>query len=140
VVGKAEQKCEFSSPRLGAISWAALEAGLNCSYRLLFGPLAAALFGAGVIVLPVMVPGYNFVHQTVSEIGEIGSPARIPFASMLCCVAACLLIFASGIRDISAATGRSQLTAYLIAFMAIPSAGIGIFAYPHPLHNILIEV
>ena len=31
---------------------------------------------------------------------------------------------------------HSRLAAYLIGFMALPTAGIGIFAYPHPLHNI----
>jgi hypothetical protein len=31
----------------------------------------------------------------MSEIGEIGSPARIPFTVMLCAVAASLLVFAA---------------------------------------------
>lgn len=48
----------------------------------------------------------------MSEIGEMGSPARFPFTIMLCCVALCLLVFA---------------------------AGVGIFAFPHPLHNIFGE-
>jgi len=86
--------------------------------------------------LALMIPGYDHVHQTVSEIGEIGSPARFPFAIMLCCVAACILVFAAAVRDRSVAAGHSQLAAYLIGFMALPAAGIGIFAYPHPLHNI----
>jgi hypothetical membrane protein len=86
--------------------------------------------------LALLIPGYSHVHQTVSEIGEIGSPARVPFAIMLCCVAACILIFASAVRDLSVMTHHSRLAAYLIGFMALPAAGIGIFAYPHPLHNI----
>jgi hypothetical protein len=55
---------------------------------------------------------------------------------MLFCVAVCLLIFASGIRDVSVAADHSQLAAYLTGFMAIPAAGIGLFAYPHPFHNL----
>jgi hypothetical membrane protein len=109
---------------------------VNLNHRLLCGLLAAIIFAFGVAGLPLLIPGYSYIHQTVSEIGEIGSPARIPFAIMLCCVAVCLLIFASGVRDVSAANGRSQWTTYLIAYMAIPSAGIGIFAFPHPLHNV----
>ena len=58
--------------------------------RLLFGPLAAVLLIVGIAVLPLWVPGYSQVHQTVSEIGEMDSPARIPFAIMLCGVAVCL--------------------------------------------------
>jgi hypothetical protein len=106
------------------------------SYRLLFGPLAAAVFGLGITSLALLVPGYNHVHQTVSEIGEIGSPVRIPFAIMLCCVAACILVFASGVRDLSVAAGHSPLAAYLTGFMALSAAGVGVFAYPHPLHNV----
>jgi len=106
------------------------------SYRLLFGPLAAAAFGLGIAGLALLVPGYSHVHQTVSEIGEIGSPIRIPFAIMLCCVAACILVFASGVRDLSIAGGHPPLAAYLTGFMAFSAAGVGVFAYPHPLHNV----
>src|SRR6266478_7469771 len=106
------------------------------NYRLLFGPLAAAILGFGIAGLALLIPGYSHVRQTVSEIGEIGSPARVPFAIMLCCVAACILVFASAVCDLSVMAHHSRLAAYLIGFMALPAAGIGIFAYPHPLHNI----
>jgi hypothetical membrane protein len=109
---------------------------MNQNSRLLCGPLAAVIFTLGVAALPLMVPGYSSIHQTVSEIGEIGSPARIPFAAMLCGVALCIIIFASAIRNVCVANGRSLITAYLTAYMAIPSVGIGIFAFPHPLHNV----
>ena len=109
---------------------------MNCNYRLLFGPLAAAILCFGIIGLAPLLPGYSHVHQTVSEIGEIGSPARVPFAIMLCCVAACILVFASAVRDLSVTARHSRSAAYLIAFMALPAAGVGVFAYPHPLHNI----
>jgi len=98
--------------------------------------LAAAILGFGIAGLALLVPGYSHVYQTVSEIGEIGSPARVPFAIMLCCVAACILVFAFGARHLSVETGHSQFAAYLIGFMALPAAGVGVFAYPHPLHNI----
>ena len=65
---------------------------------LLFGPLAAAILALGVAGLALMAPGYDQVRQTVSEIGEIDSAARIPFAIMLACVAACLLVFAAAVR------------------------------------------
>ena len=105
-------------------------------YRLLFGPLAGAILALGVAGLGLMIPGYNHVRQTVSEIGEIGSPARVPFAIMLCCVAACILVFAAAVRHRSLQAGHSRLAAYLLGFMALPAAGLGVFAYPHPLHNV----
>lgn len=103
--------------------------------RVLFGPLAALVLASGIVGLPFLVPGYDQIRQTVSEIGEMDSPARIPFAAMLVCVALCLVVFASAVRDVSKAVGRPTLPAWFIAFMAIPAAGVGVFAYPHPLHN-----
>jgi len=105
-------------------------------YRLLFGPAAGGILALGIAGLALVVPGYNHVHQTVSEIGEIGSPARVPFAIMLSCVAACILVFAAAVRDRSVQTGHSQFAAYLIGFMALSAVGVGVFAYPHPLHNV----
>lgn len=106
------------------------------SYRVLFGPLAAAVLTLGIAGLALMIPGYSHVQQTVSEIGEVGSPARIPFTILLCCVAVCILIFASAVCDYSRAAGHSSVAAYLIGFMAVPAVGTGVFAYPHPLHNV----
>ena len=105
-------------------------------WRLLMGPLAACIFGVGIIGLSRMIPGYSQIRQTVSEIGEVGSPARWPFALMLCIVAVCLLIFAVGVHALALEKRRSRWPAYFVAYMAIPAAGIGIFAYPHALHNV----
>jgi len=104
--------------------------------RLLFGPLAAVILLAGVAGLPALVPGYDAVRQTVSEIGEVGSPMRWPFAILLCVVAGCLSVFAAGLRDLAARTGRSRWPAWLTAAMAVSAAGVGLFAFPHPLHNV----
>lgn len=106
------------------------------NYRLLFGPLAGIILAFGIAGLALLIPGYSHVNQTVSEIGEIGSPARLPFAVMLGCVAVCILVFASAVRDVLVAAHCPLLAAYLIAFMALPAVGIGVFAYPHPAHNI----
>jgi hypothetical membrane protein len=104
-------------------------------YRLLFGPIAAGILALGIAGLALMLPDYSHVSQTVSEVGEMSSPARVPFAIMLCCVGVCILIFAWGVRDVALAAHHSPFAAYLIGFMALPAVGIGVFAYPHPLHN-----
>ncbi len=108
---------------------------MNLRRRLLFGLIAAVIFGCGVGLLPLMLPGYNSITQTVSEIGEFGSPARLPFTAMLCVIAACILIFASALREVSNGLGRSSIAAWLTGCMAISVAGVGIFSFPHPLHN-----
>jgi len=105
-------------------------------YGLLFGPLAAALLAFGIVDLATTVQGYDHVRQTVSEIGEIGSPARVPFAILLCSVAFCLLVFAAGVRRASIEAGHSPLAAYFIGAFALSATGVGIFAHPDPLHNV----
>src|SRR6201994_2522917 len=103
---------------------------------LLFGPIAALLLVFGITALALLVPGYSQLRQTVSEIGEVGSPARMPFAILLVCVASCLLVFAVGLADLAAKANRSPSAAYLAGIMAISAAGVGVFAFPHPLHNV----
>ena len=106
-------------------------------WRLLMGPLAACIFAVGVIGLSMMIPGYSQVRQTVSEIGEVGSPARWSFALMLCIVAVCLLIFSAGSSCVGTSKSADQdglLTS--LPTWRYPAAGIGIFAYPHALHNV----
>ena len=105
-------------------------------YRLLFGPPAAILFVLGTLALATMVPGYSHVRQTVSEIGEMSSPARIPFAILLCAIAACIMTFALALRDRSLALGHSAVASYLTGCMAVSIVGVGIFAHPHSLHNV----
>lgn len=105
-------------------------------YRLLFGLIAGLILAVGTIVLALMVPGYSHVRQTVSEIGEVGSPARVPFAILLCCVASCILVFAAAVREWSVQAGITSWAAYLIGYMALPAAGTGVFAYPDPIHNL----
>jgi hypothetical protein len=109
---------------------------MTSRWRLWLGLLAAIILTLGIAGLAMMVPDYSQVRQTVSEIGEIGSPAQVPFALMLSCVAASLLVFASALRACALQRGHSTSAAYFVGFMAISSAGVGIFAFPHPLHNV----
>lgn len=104
--------------------------------RLWFGLLAAVTLLLGIFGLALLLPGYDQVRQAVSEIGEVGSPARIPFTIMLCIVAAFLLIFASALTEISRDSNHSALVAYFVGFMGISAAGVGLFAYPNAMHNV----
>lgn len=105
--------------------------------RLLFGPLAALLFVLGIVVLGLFVPGYSAVRQTVSEIGEMSSPMRWPFAGLTFALGLCLLVFASGVWRAASGSGRNTVSALCIGWMGIAVAALGYFAYPHPLHGIL---
>lgn len=104
--------------------------------RLWFGVLAGILLCLAIGGLGLLVPGYSQVHQTVSEIGEVGSPARVPFTLVIWAVAACLVVFASALKHVSRDAGHSAAGAYVVVAMAVSAAGVGTFAYPHPLHNV----
>lgn len=104
--------------------------------RLLCAPLAFALFALAITVLPLFIPGYSHVRQTVSEIGEVGSPMRLPFAIMLCFIAVAIAIFAGALRSTAKASKHSPIAAWFTGCMALSVAGVGVFAYPHPLHNV----
>ena len=108
---------------------------MKAGYALLAGLLAAVIFGLGLILLPLGVPGYSQVRQTVSEIGMVGSPMQIPFTVLLCVAALCMLVFGWALRGESIRAGHSPLAGYLTACMAISAAGVGVFAFPSPLHN-----
>lgn len=105
-------------------------------WTLVFGPVAVAILAAGIVGLAQLVPGYNPVYQTVSEIYEVGSPERIPFAAILLLFAVCILIFAVAMRRVSLEEGHSPLAAYFTGFLAVTATGLAVYAYPHPLHNV----
>ena len=104
------------------------------SWLLWFGPGASALLLVGLAVLGALTPSYNQIQQTVSEIGEAGAPLQSPFMGLLLAVALCLLLFAIAVWQ--SAGMRGFAGAALIAAMAISVAGVGVFAFPHPLHNV----
>ncbi|HKU63659.1 MAG TPA: DUF998 domain-containing protein [Rhizomicrobium sp.] len=104
--------------------------------RLIFGPVAAAIFFVGVTGLALLIPGYSHVQQSISVIGKLGTPLRIPFSLVIACYACSLLIFASGIFQVAAKTGSPKLPAYMIGYYAFTQLGIAVFATPHPLHNV----
>jgi hypothetical membrane protein len=106
------------------------------SNRLWFGPIAAVLLFAGIFVVGLFTPGYSHVRQTVSELGEVGAPGQVAFSVLLCLVAACLIIFAGAVARSLRESGSSALPAYFVGAMAISTAGVGIFSFPQPLHNI----
>jgi hypothetical membrane protein len=108
----------------------------DTNYRLWLGPIAALLLFAGIFAIGLMIPGYSHIRQTVSELGEIGSPARVAFSVLLSLVAACLIAFAGGVARTLRESGYSTLPAYFVVAMAISAAGVGLFAFPDPLHNV----
>jgi hypothetical membrane protein len=100
------------------------------------GVWAGIIFSVGIVALAALLPHYSQVRQTVSELGEVGSPARLPFAILLCTVSVCLSGFAMAIKYVARDASVSSLPAFLVGSMALSAAGVGIFAYPNPMHNV----
>lgn len=106
------------------------------TYRLWFGAIAGMLLLLGTLAIGLFTPGYSHVHQTVSELGEVGAPGQAAFSALLCLIAACLIVCASAIGRSLHGLDHSALPAYFVSCMALSCAGVGIFSYPHPLHNV----
>ena len=106
--------------------------------RLLYltGPLAGAIFFSAVYALAPMVDGYSHVAQTVSEIGEYGSPAKAFYQIAMLIVALCLLVFASSLYSFAKANNASILPPSFMAFFGIAQIGMTIFPSPHSMHNV----
>jgi len=102
---------------------------------LALGPVMTLAFVAGLAGLPFLIPFYDPVRQTVSELGEVGSPAALPFTALLLGLAIGMVVFALAVAAALRHLGRPVWGAALVGLMAVPLAGIAAFPYPHPLHN-----
>ena len=124
-------------PAAGFVAAAAanVENDVKSPHALLAGPLAAFVFCLALALLPLWIPGYSQVRQTVSEIGMFGSPMHVPFTILLSVGAVCVLVFGLAIRGAALRAGHSSLAGWLTVCMAISAAGVAVFAYPAGPHN-----
>jgi hypothetical protein len=88
-----------------------------------------------VTLLGVLLPGYDLVTQTISEIGEQGSPFETAFRAINLLVAGCFLLFAFGVYRFSGERNLSHAPAILLGFFALMETGVFVFEAPHPWHN-----
>ena len=100
------------------------------------GPLIGIFLLVGTTGLAVVDPGYSQLRQTISDIGMVGSPLRIPFAILIFSIGVLELILAAAVRAAALRHHRSQATACLLALSAVWSFGVAIFAEPNPLHGV----
>ena len=101
-----------------------------------FGLIAPLIFVGGTLVMGALLPYYNPVSQTVSEIGEIGSKFQTPYTMMDIFSGISILVFSIGLGSFSRNQSLSLWPSPLIASYGLMNLGLGIFSSPHPLHNI----
>ena len=99
-------------------------------YRLLAGIATPIVFGFSILVLATLLVGYTHVSQTVSEIGETGSAAEIPWKIAVLLVGVSFLVFASGIHRFAREKAVSVWPAFVVGYFGLMSFGTSIFEYP----------
>jgi hypothetical membrane protein len=109
---------------------------MGTRFFLIFGLIAGTTFIAASTLLGALFPNYDPVTQTISEIGEKGSPFETIFKIVNLFVAGCFLLFAFGVYRFSKRRRASLVPAALLGFFASMELGVFIFESPHPWHNV----
>jgi hypothetical membrane protein len=105
-------------------------------FCLIFGIVAGVGFIGTWLVLRALLPNYDPITQTISEIGEKGSPFEMPFKIANLFVAGCFVLFSYGVYRFSVARQLSLVPAFLLGFFAVTQLGVSTFESPHPWHNL----
>jgi hypothetical protein len=93
-------------------------------------------FIATWLVLGALLPNYDPITQTISEIGEKGSLFEVPYKITNLIVAGSFVLFSYGVFRFSTAHQLSPVPAFLLGFFALTQLGVSIFESPNPLHNL----
>ena len=99
------------------------------------GLLIAILFIFGTLAFGYALNNYSLVSQTLSEIGSIGSPLKIPFQIFKILIAFLILLFASSVMRYGKINGLSVIPGLLLLSYGLTDLGLALFPTPHPLHN-----
>ncbi len=100
------------------------------------GWITAALFVAGSLVLGSFLADYSSLSQTVSEIGQEGSPLKLPWQLFSLLVGLLLILFSLGIVSFARQNKWSFIPGLFVLFAGLSQFGIALFPSPHSLHNV----
>ncbi len=110
---------------------------MNAKTPLALGWITAIAFILGTFILGGQLENYNMISQTVSEIGEKGSPLYIHWQIFSIGIGCLLILFATGIVFFAKKRDLSIVPGIFILVYGLSQFTIGIFPSPHPLHNVL---
>ncbi len=100
------------------------------------GWITAVLFIAGSLLLGSFLADYSFISQTVSEIGQEGSPFKLTWQLFSLLVGLLLILFSLGIISFARSNKWSVVPGLFLLFAGLSEFGIALFPSPHPLHNV----
>lgn len=101
------------------------------------GIVAPALWGAMDVVSSLRYPGYNYIHQTISELSTEGAPTRI-FMTVLRLIPYVVLMIAFGLGVWRVTGGRraGRVTGALLVVAAV-WGGVGGLAFPMATREVI---
>ena len=100
------------------------------------GWIAATAFILGSLILGSQLKDYSAISQTVSEIGEKGSPLYIQWQILAVGIGCLLILFAIGIISFAKRADLSIAPGLFILIYGLSQFFVGIFPSPNPLHNV----
>ncbi|MGB5461443.1 MAG: DUF998 domain-containing protein [Eudoraea sp.] len=100
------------------------------------GWIIALLFITGTFVLGSLLADYSFISQTVSEIGQEGSPLNSAWQIFSLLVGLLIIVFSIGIISFGRQNKWSIIPGIFILFAGLSEFGIALFPSPHSLHNV----
>ena len=100
------------------------------------GAVSGLIFVTVTLLLGGLLTEYHSLSQTVSEIGEVGSPFQLPYAIMLYSVSLLGLAFSYQAIKFVKIHSLSIAPIVLIASFALFDAGFALYPSPEPMHNI----
>jgi len=109
---------------------------LKTNKLLSLGWITLIAFILGTFILGSLLEGYSAISQTVSEIGEEGSPLYLQWQIFSIGIGCLLILFGIGIISFAKKKELSLVPGIFILFAGLSQFGIGFFPSPHPLHNV----
>ncbi|MCX2718444.1 DUF998 domain-containing protein [Lentiprolixibacter aurantiacus] len=100
------------------------------------GWITALLFITGTFILGSLVRDYSFVAQTVSEIGQQGSPQELSWQIFSILIGLLIILFSFGLIAFARRNNWSVIPAIFVLFAGLSQFGTALFPSPHPLHNV----
>jgi len=100
------------------------------------GWISLIAFILGTSILGSQLEGYSAISQTVSEIGEKGSPLYLQWQIFSTGIGCLLILFGSGIVSFAKKSDLSIVPGIFILLAGLSQFGVGVFPSPNPLHNV----
>jgi len=109
---------------------------MDAKKALTVGWITSITFIFGTFIFGQQLVGYSAISQTVSEIGQKGSPLYFPWQLFTIGTSCLLILFAFGLISFAKKRKLTIVPALFILAYGLSQFAMGFFPSPHSLHNI----